>query len=114
MTTPKKESSSIAAVLQKVNGKKSKIKDITISLGNQNEQLNMSVYLLNQLPKDNPTAAKLGDIKSTINLTAKNDEVQLGVTLGNTDKVRNEGTIRVVSKLSQYKKLPKWLQKLMS
>jgi hypothetical protein len=98
----------LQAYIPHVNGKKSKIKDITISLDNQNEQLNMSVYLLNQLPKDNPTAAKLGDIKSTINLSAKNDELQLGITLGNTDKVRNEGTIRVVSKLSQYKKLPKF------
>ena len=46
----------LQAYIPHVNGKKSKIKDITISLDNQNEQLNMSVYLLNQLPKDNPTA----------------------------------------------------------
>lgn len=98
----------LQAYIPYLNGKKSKVEDITISMDNQDEQLNLSVYLFNRLPKDHPTAAKLGDIKATIDLAAQNDELLLNIGLGNTDSVRNEGTISVLSKLSKYKKQPKF------
>ena len=98
----------IQAYIPSIKSKKSKTEDITISLDNQNQQLNTAVYLFQRLPKDNPTTAKLGDIKTTLNLTAKNDELQLGITLGNTDSVRNEGKIGVNAKVSRYQQKPRF------
>ena len=83
-----------------------KMEDITIALDNQNEALDLSLYVLNHLPQDNPTAAKLGDIKATIRMAAANDEIDLQLELGNTDSVRNEGIISIASKLSKYKDKP--------
>ena len=84
------------------------MEDITISLDNQDDALDFSMYALHHLPKDNPTAAKLGDIKTTIRVTAAHDEVDLSLELGNTDSVRNEGVISVASKLSKYHNKPKF------
>ena len=98
----------LQAYIPSIQSEDSKTEDITISLDNQNEQLSAAVYLFHHLPKDNPTAAKIGDIKTTLNLTAQNDELRLGVALGNTDSVRNEGKIEVISKLSRYKAKPRF------
>jgi hypothetical protein len=56
---------------------------------------------------DNPTAAKLGDIKAHIMVEGQNDQLDLALKLDNTDSVRNEGIIRVMAQLSEYQKLPK-------
>lgn len=77
------------------------MENIEIALDNHNDQLELSLSVLNHLPKDNPTAAKLGDIKAGIELSAKNDALDLLVNLENTDKVRNEGTIHAASQLSR-------------
>ena len=77
------------------------MENIKIALDNHNEQLELSLSVLNHLPKDNPTAAKLGDIKAGIKLSAKNDALDLLVNLENTDKVRNEGIIHAASQLSR-------------
>ena len=77
------------------------MEDIDIALNNNNDQLELSLSVLNHLPKDNPTAAKLGDIKAKIQLSAKNDKLGLEVQLENTDKVRNEGIIHATSQLSR-------------
>ena len=98
----------LQAYIPNINTSGAKMEDITISLDNQNEELDLSVYVLNHLPKDNPTAAKLGDIKATINVIAQNDNIDLSVELGNTDSVRNEGIISVSSKVSKYKDKPKF------
>ena len=78
------------------------MEDITVSLSNQNDQLALSVYVLNHLPKHNPTAAKIGDMKANVRLAAQNDALDLRVELGNTDSVRNEGVIHLKSNLSRY------------
>ena len=98
----------LQAYIPNINTSGAKMEDITISLDNQDEELDLSVYVLNHLPKDNPTAAKLGDIKATINVIAQNDNIDLSVELGNTDSVRNEGIISVSSKVSKYKDKPKF------
>ena len=98
----------LQAYIPNFNTSGAKMENITISLDNQNEELDLSVYVLNHLPKDNPTAAKLGDIKATINVTAQNDNIDLSVELGNTDSVRNEGIISISSTISQYLDKPKF------
>ena len=98
----------LQAYIPNINTSGAKMENITISLDNQNEELDLSVYVLNHLPKDNPTTAKLGDVKATINLTAQNDNIDLSVELGNTDSVRNEGIISISSKISKYLDKPKF------
>ena len=96
----------IQALIPHIDTDGAKMEDITIALDNQDEELDLSIYVLNHLPQNNPTAAKLGDIKATIHMTAADDEMNLLVELGNTDSVRNEGIISVASKLSKYKGKP--------
>ena len=98
----------VQAYIPHINTSGVKMEDITISLDNQDDALDFSMYALHHLPKDNPTAAKLGDIKTTIRVTAAHDEVDLSLELGNTDSVRNEGVISVASKLSKYHNKPKF------
>ena len=92
----------LQAYVPKMNTSGIKMEDITIALNNQNEQLNLSVYALNHLPKHNPTAAKIGDVKTNIRLNVHDNILDLQVELGNTDSVRNEGVIHIASKLSKY------------
>lgn len=96
----------IQAFIPHINTDGAKMEDLTISLDNQDDKLGVSVFVLNRLPKDNPTAAKLGDIKANIHLNARNDEIDLQVELGNTDSVRNEGIIHAISKLSKQNNEP--------
>ena len=98
----------IQAYVPFLNTSGTKMENITISLDNQDDVLDFSMYVLNHLPTDNPTAAKLGDIKATLRVTADNDEVNMSIGLGNTDSVRNEGIISATSKLSTYKNQPKF------
>ena len=92
----------LQAFIPYINTSGTKMEDVTIALDNQDDQLGLSISLLNHLPKNNPTAAKLGDIKAKIYLNAQDDELDLLVNLGNTDSVRNEGVIHAISKLSTY------------
>ena len=98
----------VQAFIPNVNTKTIKMQDITVSLSNHNEHLDLSVFVFNQLPKNNPTAAKVGDIKSNLHLSVAHDELDLLVELGNTDKIRNEGVIRAISKLSKQNDKPKF------
>ena len=92
----------LQAYIPRINTTGAKMEDITVSVNNQNKQLNLSVYVLNHLPKHNPTAAKIGDVKANVHLNAQNDMLDVRVELGNTDSVRNEGVIHVASKLSKH------------
>ena len=103
-----KQQIGVQAYIPYVNTSGTKMENITISLDNQRDQLGLSVFVLNHLPKDNPTAAKLGDIKANIYLYAQHDELDLQVKLGNTDSVRNEGMIHAISKISKYNNKPKF------
>ena len=82
------------------------IKDLTLALSNPNDALNLSVYMYNKLPKNNPTAAKIGDVKAHINMRAKQDKIDLQINLDNTDSVRNEGVINISSKIARYANKP--------
>ena len=98
----------IQAYIPHIHTSGAKMEDITISLDNQNDQLDLSMYVLNHLPKDNPTAAKLGDIKARIHVSAYDDNVNMDVELGNTDSVRNEGVISVRTKLNKFLGKPRF------
>ncbi len=98
----------IQAFIPHINTAGAKMEDITISIDNQDNQLGLSVFVLNHLPKENPTAAKLGDIKANLFLNAQNDVLDLLVELGNTDSVRNEGTIHAISQISRHNDKPKF------
>lgn len=98
----------IQAYIPHIHTSGTKMEDITISLNNPNNQLDLSMYVLNHLPKDNPTVAKLGDIKATIHVSAYDDNVDMDVELGNTDSVRNEGVISIRTKLSKFMGKPQF------
>lgn len=82
------------------------IEDLTISMENMDDNLDIAVYMYNRLPKDNPTAAKIGDVKIRMNIQALNDSVDMKIQLNNTDSVRNEGIIHISSLLKQYANQP--------
>ena len=86
----------------------STIENMTVSLDNEDDQLELSVYLLNNLPENNVTAAKIGDITANLLVTAQDDEVDLSLALGNANRVRNEGIIQATSKLSRHLGKPKF------
>lgn len=83
-----------------------KIENITLALNNTTEQLHASMYMYNRLPKDNPTAAKIGDVKAHIQFDAYQDSVDMTIRLDNSDSVRNEGAIRISSHIKQYANKP--------
>ena len=96
----------IQAYVPKIGTSGTQIEDITFSMDNFNDVLDMSVYVFNRLPKDKPTAAKIGDVKAHIDVLAANDEIDLTILLDNTDSVRNAGTISVTSTLQKYANRP--------
>ena len=97
----------IQAFVPSIKTSKTQINDITFTLGNaDSDKLNVSLYMLTHLPQDNPTAAKLGDIKTTFNVSAGDNNIDLGILLGNTDSVRNEGKINISSYITRYLNQP--------
>ena len=98
----------LQAYVPRLAGDKASMQDITISADNNRNRIALSVYALNHLPQDNPTTAKLGDIKTYLDLTAKDDVIGLSVRLDNTDSVRNEGIIRISTMLQRYAGRPVW------
>ena len=82
------------------------IDNLTISMENSQDSLDVAVYMYNRLPKNNPTAAKIGDVKAHANITALNDKMNVSIQLDNTDSIRNEGTIQITSHLLQYANKP--------
>ncbi len=98
----------LQAYIPRLAGAKASMQDITISANNADNRIGLSVYALNHLPQDNPTTAKIGDVKTYLDMTAKDDVIGLTVRLDNTDSVRNEGVIRVSTMLQQYANRPIW------
>ena len=82
------------------------IDNLTVALDNHQDSLDIAVYMYNRLPKHNPTAAKIGDVKARILLNALNDDVDMRILLENTDSIRNEGTIHISSHVSQENNQP--------
>lgn len=98
----------IQASFPELGAKNLNLEDITLAANNKNNHLNLSLYTLIHLPQHNPTVAKLGDIKTTFQLSAANNDLDLDIHLGNTDSVRNEGNISISSKATQYLNKPKF------
>jgi hypothetical protein len=96
----------LQAYVPNINTTGTNIKDLTIALNNPNDALDLSVYMYNCLPQNNPTAAKIGDVKAHINVNAQDDNIGLQIRLDNTDSVRNEGIINVSSKIARYANKP--------
>ena len=94
------------AHIPSVQSSSTQIDNLTLSVENIGDSLGMSLYMYNRLPKDNPTAAKIGDVKARAHLKALNDAVDIQVHLDNTDSVQNAGTIHISSQLSQYAQQP--------
>lgn len=101
-----KEALELQAYIPNINTDGTNIKDLTIALNNPNEALDLSVYMYNCLPQNNPTAAKIGDVKAHINVKAQDDKIGLQISLDNTDSVRNAGVINISSKIARYADKP--------
>ena len=82
------------------------IDNLTVAVDNYQDSLDIAVYMYNRLPKHNPTAAKIGDVKARILLNALNDHIDTKIQLDNTDSIRNEGTIHISSLLQQENNQP--------
>ena len=94
------------AHIPSIQSSSTQIDNLTLSIENIGDSLGVSIYMYNRLPKDNPTAAKIGDVKARAHLKALNDAVDIQVHLDNTDSVQNAGTIHISSQLSQYAQQP--------
>lgn len=94
------------AHIPSIQSSSTQIDNLTLSVENIGDSLGVSIYMYNRLPKDNPTAAKIGDVKARAHLKALNDAVDIQVHLDNTDSVQNAGTIHISSQLSQYAQQP--------
>lgn len=101
-----KQQIGIQAHIPKIQMPKTQMEDLTISIENTNDSLDVAVYVYNRLPKNNPTVAKIGDVKARINFTAFNDMMNMKIQLDNTDSVRNAGTIHISSQLREYANKP--------
>lgn len=82
------------------------IDNLTVAVDNYQDSLDIAVYMYNRLPKNNPTTAKIGDVKARILLNALNDHIDTKIQLENTDSIRNEGTIHISSLLQQENNQP--------
>lgn len=98
----------IQAHIPKIQTEGTQIEDLTISVENIDNDLDVAVYMYNRLPKDNPTAAKIGDVKIRMNLNAIDDLINMKIKLDNTDSVRNEGTIHISSQVKQFANQPQF------
>lgn len=94
------------AHIPSIQSSSTQIDNLTLSVENIGDSLGVSIYMYNRLPKDNPTAAKIGDVKARAHMKALNDAVDIQVHLDNTDSVQNAGTIHISSQLSQYAQQP--------
>ena len=94
------------AHIPSIQSSSTQIDNLTLSVENIGDSLGVSIYMYNRLPKDNPTAAKIGDVKARAHLKALNDAIDIQVHLDNTDSVQNAGTIHISSQLSQYAQQP--------
>lgn len=94
------------AHIPSIQSSSTQMDNLTLSVENIGDSLGVSIYMYNRLPKDNPTAAKIGDVKARAHLKALNDAVDIQVHLDNTDSVQNAGTIHISSQLSQYAQQP--------
>lgn len=101
-----KQQIGLQAYIPKIGTSGTQVEDVTVSLDNFNDVLDLSLYVYNRLPKDNPTAAKIGDVKAHIDLLAADNEIDMTIQLDNTDSVRNAGTISVSALVGQYKNKP--------
>lgn len=102
----KKNTLGLQAYVPKILTKKSQMDDLTIEMNNVSDALDLSVYVFNRLPKENPTAAKIGDVKAHMNIIAQNDEIDVSVLLDNTDSIRNAGSIQINAQLQKYAGMP--------
>ena len=98
----------VQAYIPMVEGEKASMENLTISANNEDNRLKLSVFSRNHLPQDNPTTAKLGDIKTHLDVTAKDDVIGLNIRLNNTDSVRNQGELYISTKLQRYANKPIW------
>lgn len=96
------------ASIPELEAKNFRFEDITLAVDNADNHLNVSLYAITHLPQHNPTVAKLGDISTTLNLSAANDSLDIDILLGNTDLVRNGGKISISSKIDNYLDKPKF------
>ena len=96
----------LQAYIPKIRTSTAQMEDLTIEMNNELDALDLSVYVFNRLPKENPTAAKIGDVKAHMNLTARENELDMTISLDNTDSIRNAGEIQVGALLQQYNNKP--------
>ena len=96
----------LQAYIPNINTNGAQMENLTLAIDNMNDQLSISAHVFNRLPKENPTAAKIGDVKADIQLLAAHDKINATIQLENTDSVQNEGTIRLSSHIMQYANKP--------
>ncbi len=81
------------------------VQDITMNLNNNNEQLNLSLYLLKQAG-ERPASAKMGDLTCLLKTQARNDSIFLGFDFTNDDNIQNAGSINLQTYFTQYNEKP--------
>ena len=84
---------------------KQQIDDITLSLDNRQQQLNLA-FSAYKHASDNPAGEKMGDLKTLLKAVARHDSLYMDLRIENTDSSRTEGTLRTATHFSQYARQP--------
>ena len=77
------------------------IKDITVSLDNQLDRINLALYMY-KFASDGAAGEKMGDVETFINAMARNDSLYLNLDLQKTKSAHTEGSLRTATHFSQY------------
>ncbi len=84
---------------------KQELDNITLNINNQNDKLNLSLYLLKRA-SPTPTGVKVGNLTCLLQSAAHNDSIFLDLNFANSDSIRNEGSIRLQTHFTQYESQP--------
>ncbi len=84
---------------------KQRMNDITLSVDNEEEQLNLSLYLLKRAGKT-PAGMRMGDLTCLLQSNARNDSLFVEFDFANNDSVLNAGSILLQTHFSQYASQP--------
>ncbi len=92
-------------MLPELQFNKQQMNDITLSVDNNLEQLNLSLYLLKRAGHT-PAGERVGDLTCLLQSEARNDSLFLAFDFTNSDSIKNAGALRLQTHFAQYASRP--------
>ncbi len=84
---------------------KQRMNDITLNVDNEENQFNLSLYMLKRAGK-NPAGRRVGDLTCLLQSSARNDSLFVEFDFTNNDSVLNAGSLLLQTHFSQYASQP--------